>query len=74
VGEHLAFDIGWVLAALVLLAILLFGVMSVRRWLLERTGGTVECSLRNLNGSGVWRLGFGRFRGDELEWHRIFGF
>jgi hypothetical protein len=74
VGEHLAFDIGWVLAAVVLLAIILFGVMSVRRWLLERTGGTVECSLRNLNGSGVWRLGIGRYRGDELQWHRIFGF
>ncbi|GAA0964907.1 DUF2550 domain-containing protein [Actinocorallia libanotica] len=73
-GEHLARDIGWVLAAVVLLAVLLFGVMSLRRWLLELGGGTVECSLRDLQDAGVWRLGIGRYQGDELQWHRIFGF
>lgn len=73
-GEHLAIDIGWVLAAFTLVAVLLFGLMSTRRWLLELGGGTVECSLRNLSGSGVWRLGIGRYQGDELQWHRIFGF
>jgi len=77
VGEHLARDIGWVLAAVVLLAVLLFGLMSLRRWLLERGGGTVECSLRDLergDQAAVWRLGIGRYQGDELQWHRIFGF
>lgn len=73
-GEHLARDIGWVLAAVVLLAFVLFGLMSLRRWLLELGGGTVECSLRDLQDTGVWRLGIGRYQGDELRWHRIFGF
>ncbi|WP_106397737.1 DUF2550 domain-containing protein [Actinocorallia populi] len=73
-GEHLARDIGWVLAAVVLLAVLLFGLMSLRRWLLELGGGTVECSLRDLQDANVWRLGIGRYQGDELQWHRIFGF
>jgi hypothetical protein len=22
----------------------------------------------------VWRLGIGRYKGDELHWHRVFGF
>jgi Protein of unknown function (DUF2550) len=77
VGEHLALDIGEVLAAVVLGAVLIFLIMSARRWLFERGGGTVECSLRTLEadgGVGVWRLGIGRYRGDELHWHRIFGF
>jgi Protein of unknown function (DUF2550) len=77
VGEHLALDIGEVLAAVFLGAVLVFLIMSARRWLFERGGGTVECSLRCLEadgGVGVWRLGIGRYRGDELHWHRIFGF
>jgi hypothetical protein len=76
-GEHLALDIGGVLAAVFLAAILVFVVMSVRRWLFERGGGTVECSLRTLpqdGEAGVWRLGIGRYKGDELHWHRVFGF
>jgi hypothetical protein len=111
VGEHLAFDIGGVLAAMLLAVVLVFAVVSVRRWLFERAGGTVECSLRLLPSAGrttgargggpatdawapprpgpdphrtgprdpdadrpgVWRLGIGRYKGDELHWHRIFG-
>lgn len=104
-GEHLAFDIGGVLAALLLAVVLVFLHVSVRRWLFERAGGTIECSLRQLPSSrpgpgctgddpagrpnpggdgdpeaevqgdpGAWRLGIGRYKGDELHWHRIFGF
>lgn len=97
-GERLALDVGGVLAAILLAVVLVFVVMSVRRWLFERAGGTVECSLRTLptcssdgtatrdgiaavggdapepDGPGVWRLGIGRYKGDELHWHRIFGF
>jgi hypothetical protein len=76
-GEYLALDIGGVLAAVFLVAVLVFVVMSVRRWLFERGGGTVECSLRTLprdGEAGVWRLGIGRYKGDELHWHRVFGF
>jgi hypothetical protein len=94
VGEHLALDVGGVFAAILLAVVLGFVVVSVRRWLFERAGGTVECSLRTLptrgsegasedgsdidgsdvHGAGVWRLGLGRYKGDELHWHRIFGF
>ncbi|MES9535971.1 DUF2550 domain-containing protein [Spirillospora sp. NPDC049024] len=77
-GEHLALDVGGVLAALVLVAALLFVSMAVRRWLFTRGGGTVECSLRELpqegGAPGVWRLGIGRYKGDVLHWHRVFGF
>lgn len=77
-GEHLALDIGGVLAALVLAAALLFVSMAVRRWLFTRGGGTVECSLRELpregGAPGAWRLGIGRYKGDVLHWHRVFGF
>jgi hypothetical protein len=72
----LALDVGVVLAAVFLLVVLLLTVVSVRRWLLERHGGTIECSLRTLadNGStGAWRLGVGSYKGDELYWHQMFG-
>ncbi|GAB2849770.1 DUF2550 domain-containing protein [Actinocorallia aurea] len=72
-GEHLAEITGWVLVAVVLLVTLAFAAMTLRRWLLELGGGTVECSLRDLGGTGVWRLGIGRYQGDELQWHQIFG-
>ncbi|MFB9831606.1 DUF2550 domain-containing protein [Actinoallomurus acaciae] len=73
-GGHLALDAGAVLAAVLLAVIVVFAMLSVRRWLLERRGGTVECSLREPNGRGVWRLGIGRYNGDELLWFAIFGF
>ncbi|MEV4252014.1 DUF2550 domain-containing protein [Spirillospora sp. NPDC049652] len=107
-GGHLALDAGTVLAAVVVLVALVFGVLTLRRWLFVRAGGTVECSLRVLraespagpdgardaaggeggpNGEGraaggkgsagadgPWRLGFGRYKGDVLQWHRVFGF
>ncbi|MCP2334989.1 DUF2550 domain-containing protein [Actinomadura rupiterrae] len=76
-GGHLALDAGTVLAAVVLLVALVFGALAVRRWLFVRAGGTVECSLRELRAdgsSGPWRLGFGRYKGDVLQWHRVFGF
>lgn len=78
------------LAAVVLLVALVFGVLTLRRWLFVRAGGTVECSLRELRAGadggpagaggesagahGPWRLGFGRYKGDVLQWHRVFGF
>jgi hypothetical protein len=76
-GEHLALDAGGVLAAAFLLVVVVFAAMSLRRWLFERRGGTVECSLRDIavdGQPGVWRLGLGRYKGDELHWHRVFGF
>jgi hypothetical protein len=62
-------------AAVVLLGVLLYGlVLVVRRWLLSREGGTFELSVRlhdDRPGRG-WALGMGRYRGERLEWFRIF--
>jgi hypothetical protein len=73
VGGHLALDVGAALVAILLAVIVVFAMLSIRRWLLERRGGTVECSLREPDGRGVWRLGIGRYNGDELLWFAIFG-
>ncbi|GAA4231238.1 DUF2550 domain-containing protein [Actinomadura meridiana] len=66
------------LAVVILVVLLLFVSMAVRRLLFTRAGGAVECSLRVLSreggAPGVWRLGIGRYKGDVLQWHRVFGF
>lgn len=75
-GEHLIWIGGVLLAAILLAVALVFVLVSVRRFLFERAGGTVECSLRTMPSAGTpgaWRLGIGRYKGDELHWHRIFG-
>lgn len=72
-GAYLALDIGEVLAVVLLVVVVVFVVLSLRRWLLERHGGTVECSLREPGRRGVWRVGIGRYSGDELLWFAIFG-
>ena len=59
---------------LVLLAVLPLVVLSVRRRLLQRLGGTIELSLRArpLRDGRGWVLGLGRFEGDALRWYRVF--
>ncbi|MFF5260886.1 DUF2550 domain-containing protein [Actinomadura viridis] len=76
-GGHLALDASAALAVVVLLVVLAIALLAVRRRLLVHGGGAVECSLRVLDGDGVpgpWRLGIGRYKGDVLHWHRVFGF
>ena len=70
-GEGLALDAAWLLAAFLVILVLAAGGIAARRFLLERGGGTVECGLRRQNGS--WRLGVARYRGEELRWYGIFG-
>ncbi|HET9968971.1 MAG TPA: DUF2550 domain-containing protein [Streptosporangiaceae bacterium] len=70
-GEGLALDAAWLLAAFLVIVVLAAGGIAARRFLLERGGGTVECGLRRQNGS--WRLGVARYRGEELRWYGIFG-
>lgn len=67
----------WLLdsAGVVLLLLVLYGLFLVarRRWL-SRHGGTFELSVRvrpTQAGRG-WVLGLGRYRGERLEWFRIF--
>ena len=58
----------------VLVLALVLVVLSVRRRLLQRLGGTIELSLRArpLRGGRGWVLGVGRFEGDALRWYRVF--
>ena len=70
-GEGLALDAAWLLAAFLVILVLAAAGIAARRFLLERGGGTVECGLRSGNGS--WRLGVARYRGEELRWYGIFG-
>jgi hypothetical protein len=68
----LAFDAAWLFAGFLVLVILLAAGITLRRFLLERGGGTVECGLR-LPGGG-WRLGVAAYQPDELRWYQVFGF
>ncbi|MEE1927499.1 DUF2550 domain-containing protein [Streptomyces sp. TRM 70351] len=65
--------------ALVLLALFVFGL---RRRLIQRSGGTFDCSLRwdvpkdeseDPSGKG-WSYGVARYSGDRVEWFRVFSY
>lgn len=53
-----------------LLALLAIVVLAVRRRTLQRSGGTVECSLQR-PGYASWTLGVGRYDGDTLNWYPL---
>lgn len=71
---------GLVLIALVLLGLFVFGL---RRRLIQRSGGTFDCSLRwhapdpaeasDTSGKG-WGYGVARYNGDRVEWFRVFSY
>lgn len=75
-GRNLAVDgIGLLLAVLLLLALAFIG-LAVRRRVLLRGSGTIDCSLRRHGrpmGRG-WSLGVARYDGDVLKWYRVFSF
>ena len=63
-----------VLAAIVVLVVLPFASIWLRRRFLSRDGGAIELSFRlkpKSQGRG-WVLGVGRFVGDDLQWFRVF--
>jgi hypothetical protein len=64
-----------IVTAVLLAPALLLLAVAVRRRLLQRSGGTIELSLR-LSPSGPgqgWTNGVGRFApGGELRWYRVF--
>ncbi|MBV9096070.1 MAG: DUF2550 domain-containing protein [Streptosporangiaceae bacterium] len=78
-GEALALDAAWLFAAFLIFAVLAAAGIAVRRFLLERGGGTVECGLRwpsrKTGGQqyGRWRLGVASYQVDELCWFGVFG-
>ncbi|RKN40916.1 DUF2550 domain-containing protein [Streptomyces hoynatensis] len=69
-----------VLAALLLLLVCgLFG-FGLRRRLIQRSGGTFDCSARfqppqagQSPGKG-WLYGVARYNGDQVEWFRVFSY
>ena len=71
-GGALAFDAGWLLVVVLLVAVACALGIAVRRTLIERGGGTVECALR-LAGDRRWRLGLAAYQPDELRWYPVFG-
>ena len=70
-GGALALDAAWLFAAFLIVLVLAAVGIAVRRFLLERGGGTVECGLRSPNGS--WRLGLASYRREELCWFGALG-
>ena len=70
-GGELALDAAWLFAAFLIVLVLAAVGIAVRRFLLERGGGTVECGLRSPNGS--WRLGLASYRREELCWFGALG-
>lgn len=66
-------DAVWIFAAVLVLVFLAAAVLASRRYLLERSGGTVECALRSPAGSGSWRLGVLSYQHDSLSWYGALG-
>ncbi|MFE1175652.1 DUF2550 domain-containing protein [Streptomyces sp. NPDC058773] len=65
-----------VVLVLVLLGLFVFGL---RRRLIQRSGGTFDCSLRwnvpeNETGGKGWIYGVSRYNGDRIEWFRVFSY
>jgi hypothetical protein len=63
------------LIAVLLLALLAFAGLAVRRALLARPLGSFECALRHetIRHLSPWSAGVARFGDDRLEWFRFFG-
>jgi hypothetical protein len=72
VAEGLEFAVVWFLVAVLVVIVLAAAGIAVRRILLGRGGGTVECGLRRGPDQG-WHLGLAAYRPDELLWYRALG-
>ena len=70
-GEALALDAAWLFAAFLVLLVLAAAGIAARRFLLERSGATVECGLRQ--DRGTWRLGIASYGLEEFCWFGVFG-
>lgn len=68
----IALDAAWIFAAFLVIIVLAAAGLAVRRILLDRGGGTVECGLRRP--AGTWRLGVAAYAEDELRWYDTVGF
>ncbi|WP_306321836.1 MULTISPECIES: DUF2550 domain-containing protein [unclassified Streptomyces] len=68
--------------AVVVLVVVGLVAFGVRRRLIQRSGGTFDCSLRwdapapdavDTSGKG-WGYGIARYNGDRVEWFRVFSY
>jgi hypothetical protein len=66
-------DAVWIFAAFLVLIVAAAVALATRRYLLERSGGTVECAMRRPAMVGNWRLGLLSFQRDELYWYGALG-
>ncbi|MFD7992528.1 DUF2550 domain-containing protein [Streptomyces mexicanus] len=73
----LALTVCGIVVALVVVGLFVFGL---RRRLIQRSGGTFDCSLRwevaeepDTSGKG-WSYGVARYNGDRVEWFRVFSY
>jgi hypothetical protein len=66
-------DAVWIFAAFLVLIVAAAVTLASRRYLLERSGGTVECAMRRPAAVGRWRLGLLSFQRDELYWYGALG-
>ncbi|OKK06547.1 hypothetical protein AMK26_11115 [Streptomyces sp. CB03234] len=73
----LALLVSALVVALVVIALFVFGL---RRRLIQRSGGTFDCSLRwnvpddgDVSGKG-WVYGVARYSGDRIAWFRVFSY
>ena len=70
-GKEIALDAAWIFAAFLAIVVLCAIGLAIRRMLLDRRGGTVECGLRRPG--GTWRLGVAAYEEDELRWYDAVG-
>ena len=73
----LALTVCGLVVAFVVVGLFVFGL---RRRLIQRSGGTFDCSLRwdvpkdgDTNGKG-WGYGVARYNSDRIEWYRVFSY
>ena len=66
-------DAVWIFAVVLVLIILAAAALAFRRYLLERSGGTVDCALRCPAETGSWRLGVLSYQHDSLRWYGALG-
>ncbi len=71
-GGRLALDAGWLLVVVLVVALACATVIAVRRTLIERGGGSVDCGLRR-GQDRRWRLGLAAYLPEELRWYPVFG-
>lgn len=72
-GETAVTDAVVIFAIVLVLIVLTAVTLALRRYLLERRGGTVDCALRGPAGSGNWRLGVLSYQHDSLRWYGALG-